>query len=403
MVRNKMIPFFAVLVFVSTCALASASESQVSANSTDAVDVARRQIVCTPDVNSPTVYDCHSRGYTMLNTVWIESTTSIKFYNNAITFIPANAFNGLTLMTRLQLNENAITSVPVGLLDTNIALEALFLDYNYITLIPTGLVDNNPALKQLWVTMNPLVCANQYSWIVGTAISSICTSCTVGTPENITVDAVDFWQCFISESPTTVSPTAPNISPTVPPTVSSTVSPTVSPTVSTTTVSPTVSTMVSPTVSPSADAAVNGAVSITVTYPGELTSLSTSQATAFKSQASLKVITLLGENSGLTASDVVTTLSSGSIIATTVFPKNVLSADQVDAVKANITSTPIVLTINGVNYMSQSVDSSVLPPSTSSPSPTVSPSADAAASSIKHNVPLIAGMVVLCIIIIGIV
>ena len=32
-------------------------------------------------------------------------------------------------------------------------------------------------------------------WVVGTKMSSICDSCTEGTPGTITVDTVDLWQC----------------------------------------------------------------------------------------------------------------------------------------------------------------------------------------------------------------
>jgi len=67
--------------------------------------------------------------------------------------------------------------------------------------------NNNPALEKLVLGGNPLVCSNfspentdeddyySGSWVQGTALSTICTSCTDGTPETITIDTVDFWQC----------------------------------------------------------------------------------------------------------------------------------------------------------------------------------------------------------------
>jgi len=286
MARNRMKTLASCLLLVgfwSSFASASSHEtgSQAFGNSTHAVDVARRatEIACDLDNNPPT-YNCIGgwttagfRNYTQVpNTVWIANTTTIDLSHNAITFVLVNAFDGLTLMIALYLQGNAITSIPVGMLDTNIALEHLELTSNAITLILVGMLDNNPALKDLKLNNNaitsipvrmldnasaltrlhlgenPLNCSNfspdigdggdgddgdDYGvpWIVGTAISSICTSCTAGTPETITVDTVGFWQCFISESPT--------------------VSPTMSPT------SPTVSPIVSPTVSPSADAAAS--------------------------------------------------------------------------------------------------------------------------------------------------
>jgi len=64
----------------------------------------------------------------------------------------------------------------------------------------------------LLLSGNPLVCSNFVdNWVVGTAISSICTSCTVGTPQTATCGSlqIDFWQCdstCVSE-PNSESPT----------------------------------------------------------------------------------------------------------------------------------------------------------------------------------------------------
>jgi len=217
-----MTPLVFLGLLLSTCdasdsASNNGTESQTLANSTNAVEVARRETACTP---TGTNYWCNNRGYTQVpNTVWIATTTLIDLTGNVITFIPVDAFDRLTLMKFLQMQNNAITSIPAGLLDNNLALEWLDLHDNDITLIPVRLVENNYRLKGLHLSGNPLVCTNTNSWNLGTAISTICTSCTEGTPETMTIDAVDFWQCFISESPT-VSPTVSTIvSPTMPPTL----------------------------------------------------------------------------------------------------------------------------------------------------------------------------------------
>jgi len=249
-----MTTILSLLLFVSTCyAAASASNNatvsqafaKFIANPTNVVSVARRETACTPTLATGTddddddenfIYYCNNSGYTQVpNPVWIATTTEIHLERNAITFIPANAFDGLTMMMYLQLQDNAITSISAGALDTNIALWLLQLDNNDITSVPVGMLDNNPyliglalgnndissvpvglldnkpQLQYLKLGNNTLVCSSfnpsddddSYGdWVVGTAFSSICTSCTDGTPEMITIDTVDFWQC----------PTSPTVS-----------------------------------------------------------------------------------------------------------------------------------------------------------------------------------------------
>ena len=70
--------------------------------------------------------------------------------------------------------------------------------------------------------MNPLLCSDTNSWVEGTMISSICTSCTDGTLQTLTCGSaqIDFMQCgsqCVSE-PNSVSPTVSPTSPTVSPT-----------------------------------------------------------------------------------------------------------------------------------------------------------------------------------------
>jgi len=194
--------------------LASACESKPSHgiglqtldNSTNAVDVARRDIenACTPSGTSGTIYSCYNRGYIQVpKTEWLTTTTIISLFGNDITFIPVNEFDGLTLLWRLWLDGNKITSVPVGMVDTNIAL------------------------VELWLSGNPLQCSEQNSWNPATTISSICTSCTEGTAQTVPCGSlqIDFRQCdskCVSE-PNSESPT---VSPTVAPTPKPTPNPT---------------------------------------------------------------------------------------------------------------------------------------------------------------------------------
>jgi len=194
------------LVLISTCVPAFASnngiESQPFAISTNALDVARRQTdPCTAESGTPPKYICRDRSYTEVpDTEWASDTVKIDLFNNAITFIPANAFNGLTLMTSLRLGNNKIKSIPDGLLDDNTALKYVYLGNNDITSMPVRMLDNTPELEHLYLGNNPLVCSDTQNWVDGTALASICTSCEEGTPKTITIDTVDFLQCCIAKN-----------------------------------------------------------------------------------------------------------------------------------------------------------------------------------------------------------
>lgn len=83
------------------------------------------------------------------------------------------------------------------------------------------------------------------------------------------------------------------------------------------------------------------------------------QVVEFEAQASQRVVGLLGPDSQLTVNDVVTTLASGSIIATSSFPYGTVSAGQVSDVTSQISNTPLTLQVDGVVYTSESVYSSV--------------------------------------------
>ena len=77
----------ALALLVGTCGPAFASnngiELQALANSTNAIEVARRQIACTP--NGYSEYVCYNRDYTevpsvangLLNAAWIPTTTKM--------------------------------------------------------------------------------------------------------------------------------------------------------------------------------------------------------------------------------------------------------------------------------------------------------------------------------------
>jgi len=166
--------------------------------------------VCQIDGRS--VFD---QGYTCI----IEDETNIlqkctgtgeylSLENQGITGIQNGAFTGLSNLQQLSLAENAITVIQnrafTGLSNVN----DLGLQNNAITGIQNGAFTSLSKLKELRLAGNPLVCSDTNNdWVDGTAISSVCTSCTAqngGKPHTVTVDNSDFWQCPTvspSESP----------------------------------------------------------------------------------------------------------------------------------------------------------------------------------------------------------
>ena len=76
--------------------------------------------------------------------------------NDYLATLGSDVFDGLTLLTDLDLNDNGIASLPAGVFDDLLVLETLNLSDNGLTTLPSGSLDNQSELEELNLSFNEL-------------------------------------------------------------------------------------------------------------------------------------------------------------------------------------------------------------------------------------------------------
>ena len=115
------------------------------------------------------------------NLVWL------KLFNNRLTSLPEDAFDGLSNLTELYLQNNNLTSLPENIFDGLSDLNVLALHNNKLTILPENIFDDLSSLKSLYLHGNDLICRPRIpSGVdVGHAISQL-PLCVDGPQVNIT-------------------------------------------------------------------------------------------------------------------------------------------------------------------------------------------------------------------------
>ena len=115
------------------------------------------------------------------NLVWL------KLFNNRLTSLPEDTFDGLSNLTELYLQNNNLTILPKNIFDGLSDLNVLALHNNKLTILPENIFDDLSSLKSLYLHGNDLICRPRIpSGVdVGHAISQL-PLCVDGPQVNIT-------------------------------------------------------------------------------------------------------------------------------------------------------------------------------------------------------------------------
>ena len=79
----------------------------------------------------------------------LTGVTRLELDRNGLTTLPAGIFDDLTALTWLFLNLNSLETLPAGIFDQLSALEVAYLNRNRLATLPTGIFDRN---TKLWWT-----------------------------------------------------------------------------------------------------------------------------------------------------------------------------------------------------------------------------------------------------------